>query len=249
MSEFYVGYLAKAPAGIARRIRLAVGLLFAIAVIGGLTFACVQRTYAPAVFEYGKERHFEGVLEARPFPTLIVNRPNSLNSGTSRYLLVAEGKHGADSEVSEFDGKTVRLRGALIYRGDQTMIELVNGSISVASQSDNAPSVSKSLGAFELSGEIVDGKCFLGVMNPGSGKVHRDCAALCLSGGIPPLFATNDFRGAPAILQLTNSNGKPLRVAAFLDRVGQPLRIKGTAVEKGDTLIFEADPSTITVLR
>jgi hypothetical protein len=31
--------------------------------------------------------------------------------------------------------------------------------------------------------------------------------------------------------------------------VGQPLRIKGTAVEKGDTLVFEADPSTITVLR
>ena len=68
MSEFYVGYLPKAPAGIARRIRLAVGLLFAIAVIGGLTFACVQRTYAPAVFEYGKERNFEGVLEVRHVP-------------------------------------------------------------------------------------------------------------------------------------------------------------------------------------
>jgi len=248
MSEFYVGYLPEAPAGIARRIRLAVGLLFAIAVIGAITFACVQRTYALAVFEYGKERNYEGVIEQQPFPTLVVKRPGSTDSGSSRYLLVAEGKHGADSEVSEFDGKTVRLRGALIYRGDQTMIELVKGSISVAGQLDKAPSVLKSLGTFELSGEIVDGKCFLGVMNPGSGKVHRDCAALCLSGGIPPLFATNDFRGAPAILQLTNSNGKPLR-AAVLDRVGQPLRIKGTAVENGDTLIFEADPSTITVLR
>jgi hypothetical protein len=249
MSEFYVGYLPKAPDGIARRIRVAVGLLFAIAVIGAITFACVQRTYAPAAFEYGKERNFEGVIEQQPFPTLVVKRPGSTDSGSSRYLLVAEGKHGADHEVSGIDGKTVRLRGSLIYRGDQTMIELVNGSISVTGQSDEAPSVSRSLGTFELSGEIVDGKCFLGVMNPGSGKVHRDCAALCLSGGIPPLFATNDFRGAPAIFQLTNSNGKPLRAAAFLDRVGQPLRIKGRAVEKGDTLIFEADPSTITVLR
>ena len=80
MSEFYVGYLPKAPAGIARRIRMAVGLLFALAVIGALTFACLQRTYAPAVFEYGKERNFEGGIEARPFPTLIVKRPNSPNN-------------------------------------------------------------------------------------------------------------------------------------------------------------------------
>ncbi len=249
MSEFYVGYLPKAPAGIARRIRMAVGLLFALAVIGALTFACLQRTYAPAVFEYGKERNFEGGIEARPFPTLIVKRPNSPNSGSSRYLLVAEGKHGADREIAEFDGKTVRLRGTLIYRGNQTMIELVSGSLSVTGQSDKAPSVPKSLGTFDLSGEIVDGKCFLGVMNPGNGKVHRDCAALCLSGGIPPLFATNDLRGAPAILLLTNSNGQPLRKAAFLDRIGQPVRIKGTVLDKGDTLVFEADPSTITVLR
>ena len=41
MSEFYVGYLPKAPAGIARRIRLAVGLLFAIAVIGGILISMV----------------------------------------------------------------------------------------------------------------------------------------------------------------------------------------------------------------
>jgi hypothetical protein len=27
-----------------------------------------------------------------------------------------------------------------------------------------------------LTGEIVDSKCYLGVMNPGQGKVHRDCA-------------------------------------------------------------------------
>jgi hypothetical protein len=249
MNEFYVGYLPKAPAGIARRIRTAVGLLFAIAVIGALTFASVQQTYAPADFEYGNVRNFDGVIEVRPFPTLIVKRPNSPNSGSSRYLLVAEGKHGADREVAGFDGETVRLRGSLIYRGSQTMIELVSGSLSVTGPSDRAPSVAKSLGTFDLSGEIVDGKCFLGVMNPGSGKVHRDCAALCLSGGIPPLFATNDFRGAPSILQLTNSSGQPLLKAAFLDRVGQPVRIKGTVLNKGDTLIFEADPSTITVLR
>ena len=39
-----------------------------------------------------------------------------------------------------------------------------------------------------LRGEIVDSKCYLGVMNPGEGTVHRDCAARCLSGGLPPML-------------------------------------------------------------
>ena len=36
------------------------------------------------------------------------------------------------------------------------------------------------LGPVELTGEIADSKCWLGVMNPGEGTVHRDCARRCL---------------------------------------------------------------------
>ena len=249
MNEFYVGYLPKAPAGISRLIRAVVIGLIAIAVIGAFIFAYVQRTFAPAIFEYGKQRSFEGIIERKPFPTLLVKRPGFPDPGSSHYLLVGEGKHGADDEVSDFEGKSVRLKGTLIYRGSQTMIEVVRGSISVAGSAEALPAAEKMLGVFELSGEIVDGKCYLGVMNPGSGKVHRDCAARCLSGGVPILFATNDFRGEPAILQLTDTNQKPLPKAAFLDHVGQPVRLKGTVVENGDTLIFEIDPSGIIDLR
>ena len=249
MNEFYVGYLPKAPAGISRLIRAVVIGLIAIAVIGAFIFAYVQRTFAPAIFEYGKQRSFEGIIERKPFPTLLVKRPGFPDPGSSHYLLVGEGKHGADDEVSDFEGKSVRLKGTLIYRGSRTMIEVVRGSISVAGSAEALPAAEKMLGVFELSGEIVDGKCYLGVMNPGSGKVHRDCAARCLSGGVPILFATNDFRGEPAILQLTDTNQKPLPKAAFLDHVGQPVRLKGTVVENGDTLIFEIDPSGIIDLR
>jgi hypothetical protein len=119
----------------------------------------------------------------------------------------------------------------------------------VAGPAEEMPASPKTLGNFELNGEIVDGKCYLGVMNPGSGKVHRDCAVRCLSGGVPILFATNDFRGEPAVLQLTDSNQKPLSKATFLDHVGQPVRLKGTVLENGDTLIFAIDPSGITQLR
>ena len=249
MNEFYIGYLSKAPAGISRRVRAVVIAVMVIGVAGAIMFASVQRTFAPAMFEYGKLRSFEGVIERKPFPTLLVKRPGSADSGSSHYLLVAEGKHGADDEVSAFEGKSVRLKGTLIYRSDQTMIEVAKDSLAVARPAEAVPATAKALGVFELSGEIVDGKCYLGVMNPGSGKVHRDCAARCLSGGVPILFATNDFRGEPAVLQLTDSNQKPLPKATFLDHLGQPVQLKGTVVENGDALIFEIEPSGITQLR
>ncbi len=248
MSEFYVGYLPKAPAGIARRVRTAVAMLFFLATIGAIAFASVQRGFAPSAFEYGKERKFEGVIEQRPFPTLIVVQPGSADAGSSRYLLVAAGKHGADQQIAGFAGKKVQLRGTLIYRENQKMIELVSGSIAALGDAGQARSVTKDLGTFELTGEIVDGKCYLGVMNPGNGKVHRDCAVRCLSGGIPPIFATNNFNGSPAVLLLAGSNQKPLSKEAFLGRVAQPLRIRGRVTQNGDTLFLETEPSAISSL-
>jgi hypothetical protein len=71
MNEFYVGYLSKAPVGIARRIRASVVLLFILAAIAAVVFARVQRTFAPSVFEYGKVRTFEGTIDATPISILI----------------------------------------------------------------------------------------------------------------------------------------------------------------------------------
>jgi hypothetical protein len=248
MNEFYVGYLPKAPSGIARRIRAVVVFLLVFAAIAAIVFARVQRTFAPSVFEYGKLGTFEGIIEASPYPILIVEEPGSAEPGASRYLLVAEGKHGANSQMAAFAGKTVQLRGTKIYRDNQAMIEVVTGSISVMGDSKQRRAASKELGNFELTGEIVDSKCYLGVMNPGYGKVHRDCAVRCLSGGIPPVFATNDFNGRPAILILTDHSKAPLPKEAFLGRVAQPVRIRGGVVQTGDTLFLETEPSAISPL-
>lgn len=248
MNEFYVGYLPKAPVGIARRIRGLVVLLFILAAIAAVVFARVQRTFAPSVFEYGKVSTFEGTIEATPYPILIVAEPASIEPKASRYLLVAEGKHGADSQVAAFAGKTVQLRGTKIYRNNQTMIEVVTGSTLVMGDSKQPRPAGKELGNFELTGEIVDSKCYLGVMNPGNGKVHRDCAVRCLSGGIPPMFATNDFNGHPAILVLTDQSKGPLPKEAFLGHVAQPVRIRGSVIQTGNTLFFETQQSAISPL-
>src|SRR3989441_548490 len=83
-------------------------LLFIFAAITAMVFARVQRTFAPSVFEYGKVGTFEGTIEATPYPILIVAGPGSTEPKALRYLLVAEGKHGADSQVAAFTGKNVR---------------------------------------------------------------------------------------------------------------------------------------------
>ena len=248
MNEFYVGYLPKAPVGIARRIRTVVVLLLIFAAIAAMVFARVQSTFAPSVFEYGKVSTFEGTIETTPYPILIVAGPGSTEPKSSRYLLVAEGKHGADSQVATFTGRNVQLRGTKIYRENQMMLEVASGSISLKGDSAQSVPPSQELGAFELSGEIVDGKCYLGVMNPGSGKVHRDCAVRCISGGIPPVFATNDFNGSPAILLLSDLDQKPLPKESFLKLVAQPVRIRGKVIKTGETLYLKTEPSAISPL-
>jgi hypothetical protein len=248
MNEFYVGYLPKAPVWIARRIQVVVVLLFIFVAIAAIVFARVQRTFAPSVFEYGKVGTFEGTIETNPYPILIVAEPGSAGPRASQYLLVAGGKHGADSQVGAFNGKHVQLRGTKIYRDNHTMIEVMTGSISVMGESKQPRPASKELGNFELTGEIVDSKCYLGVMNPGSGKVHRDCAVRCMSGGIPPIFATNDFNGSPAILLLTGLDQQPLPKESFLKLVAQPVRIRGKVVETSETLYLKTEPSAISRL-
>jgi hypothetical protein len=248
MNEFYVGYLPKAPAGIARRIKTLIAIVLVLGAVAAITFARVQKTFAPSTFEYGKERTFEGVIESRPFPALVTTGPGATDTQAKRYLLVATGKHGADSQLQPYAGRTVRLRGTLIYRDPQSMIELVKDSVAVIDDAHQVPAPPTDLGSFDLTGEIVDSKCYLGVMNPGNGKIHRDCAVRCLSGGIPPIFATNDFRGIPAILVLADAGGKPLPKETFLNLVGQPVRVHGKVLQPGDTLFLETEPREILAL-
>jgi len=244
MTEFYVGYLPKAPSGIARKMKVVVVVLFTAATTCAIGFAALQRTYSRSFFESGKERTFDGIIEASPYPILL-SSPDAANASASRYLLVANGKHGADSQLAAYIGKSVRLRGRLIYRDDQKMIALSGGSVAVLGDAPQNQLAPRDLGEFELVGEIVDSKCYLGNMNPGNGKVHRDCAVRCLSGGIPPVFATNDFNGSPAVLLLTGPNQKRLPREAFLDSVAQPMRIHGTVMQIGNTLLLETESSAI----
>ena len=98
----------------------------------------------------------------------------------------------------------------------------------------------RDLGPVTLNGEIVDSKCYLGVMNPGQGKVHRDCASRCLSGGIPPLFIESD-NGRQFLL--VAQDGRPLRYEVFKEFIAEPISVTGELVQRADTRVLRIDPS------
>lgn len=247
--EFYVGYLPKAPARMAGIVRLTVLLLTALAALTAFLVVREQRDIATALFEFGVAREFEGVIALKPYPMLRVQRPGMVSgerAAFSRYLLVAPFKFGADEIVAPFDGKKVRLKGSLIYRDNKTMIELA-GVDAVTEIGEGVADASLSFGEVTMSGEIVDSKCFLGVMNPGELKTHRACAVRCISGGIPPVLVVRGRDGTAHYLLLVDRQMGQVN-QAVLPMVAQPVKITGELVRHDDWWVLKADPGRYELL-
>jgi hypothetical protein len=238
---FYVGYLPRSPAGLARFTRGKVILVGVVALLLGLVFATVQGPFGPGVFEYGEPRSFEGIVRAAPVPQLLVERPGrgAGASSYSQYLLVAAGKFGAQEQARLFDGRRVRVEGTLIGRDRRTMIEVET----IQAGGDSAPDFDlavESLGRGTYVGEIVDSKCYMGVMKPGSTKVHRACAQRCISGGVPPVLMVRDHLGRAVTFLLTDEHGRGLG-GEVLPYVGIPIEITGDVEKHGELLVLASD--------
>jgi hypothetical protein len=235
--EFYVGYLPNAPRGLRKLLRNASLALLGLAALVAITLVVGLQKLPRSVFEFGNVQDFTGIIQAQPYPTLLVRDGNTL----AQYLLVAEGKHGAD--VTGFAGKTVKLQGTRIYRDGLTMIEVAAGSLQAVNDAANTNVPTQELGTFTLVGEIVDSKCYLGVMNPGETKVHRECAVRCISGGIPPMLIARDAAGNKIALQLVSASGAPVN-QDVLELVAEPVELTGQVVRAGEQLLLKAEPKT-----
>jgi hypothetical protein len=248
--EFYIGWEDKAPSGIGWPARWVALLLVLIALAASILFAVAQRTIASSVFEWGKVKSFTGILRSHPCPHLLVPRPGAIGGqpSFSTYYLVNPFKFGFDPDAAaRWDNQSVSLKGTLIYRGNQTMIEVAANSIKpigTPASPSPAPVQSVSLGRQTLTGEIVDSKCFLGVMNPGALAPHRACAIRCISGGIPPILLVRPASGPALHFLLTSPDGHPVN-KQILDRVAEPVTITGEVIRQGDLLILGADPATV----
>jgi hypothetical protein len=201
-----------------------------------------------SAFEWGTQKSFTGILQTEPYPHLLVTRPGTVDGSPqfSTYYLVAPWKFGLNRDaIASLDGQPVTLKGALIYRGNQTMVETKPEWIRAAAKvsGPGAAPQTVSLGKQTLVGEIVDSKCFLGVMNPGQLAPHRACAIRCISGGCPPVLLVRQKQGAPFCLLLVSAEGKPVN-KQVLDFVAEPVAISGEVERQGELLILRADPST-----
>ena len=245
----YVGYHPVGPPWVARIGRRVVVAVASLVGIAALARAAGQGPVSANRFEYGEFRDFEGLVVARPVPALLVPRPGRTEreAAYSRYVLVGEGKHGVGPIVNDLDAHLVHLRGHLLYRENQTMLEIVTGSMATLpgpSAAVPVPAEVGELGSVTITGEIVDSKCFLGAMNPATRTIHRGCAVRCLSGGLPPLVVVRDTAGVAAYLYLTGPKGEAVN-RSILHLVGVPVTITGRVERRGDLLVLLTDPTSI----
>jgi hypothetical protein len=243
----YVGYHAKTAARIARGVQRRLLVLGLFVVGSAVLLASAQRRAEPGVFEYGHPRSLHGQISEFPYPSLLVPGPSLTDreAAYTRYLLVAEGKHGAQSLVDGLDGQWVNLRGTRIARPGREMLEVPAGGATVTPPASTVPlgipvPPSQRVGRLTLEGEIVDSKCWLGVMRPATGNVHRGCASRCLSGGIPPLLMTLDSAGIASHYLLTDAEGHPAH-ARFAELVGRRVRLTGEVWRDADLNLLRVE--------
>ncbi len=229
---FYIGYLPKVPAPHASRVRRYLLVVLALVPCIALAAALLQRPIDPGTFEFGTSRTFEGVLYEHPLPMLrLVDRSaNPATGAVVNLLLCGSGKHGLPEFARGHDGEKVRFDGTLIFRRGVAMIEMNSpetfSALGPPAENEKRNRV-ESLGQLHLHGEIVDTKCFLGVMRPATGKVHRACAIRCLSGGIPPGLWVRDAAGNEAVFLLAGRDGTALELD--LQLAGLAVEVTGTA--------------------
>jgi hypothetical protein len=247
--EFYVGWAPAMPPATRRFVHRVVAAALAVAAAIAVTLASAQAPFAASVFEYGDEREFVGTIRETPAPHLVVDGPGCTEvcAARSGWLLAHYGtKRGAADLVRGLDGRRVRLRGVLVYRGDQTLLDVVPGSIepiaATAGETIRAAEV-EDLGEQTLRGEVVDGKCHFGVMRPGSGRTHRDCAARCIASGAPPMLWVHDAAHDRDLhVLLVGADGRALG-HELLPWVAEAVEVTGRVARNDGLLVLYAEPS------
>lgn len=230
--EIYVGYLPVPPR---QRRFLRVAVPVGAWLLCAMTFLWARSQNAPGISRWDDQhaRTFSGLVIAEPYPMLFVDDADG--AGSTPLLLVEVGKHGGQ-RAAVFHGKRVTVSGWVLRRDGRTMLEMEPGAAAFSPKkgtsdpllTEREPSMPPVtvIGRSTLRGEIVDAKCYLGAMRPGEGKTHKDCATLCIRGGIPPVLVVNGRTGNPEYYLLTNEQGGALDVSV-LPLVADPVEMTG----------------------
>lgn len=242
--DFYIGWMQNAPSSFARFARKYLLLLFFIVVTLGFLLAMNQKKFSRSNFEFGKTTVVKGIYFSSPVPHLLVADQNDY----VMIPLVGYGKHGAEGVMEELgaqyksslSGKQISVRGTLLYGDGKVLMQIDKHDdplMNVSNEAGTLPVIETDEGEVSLTGEIIDPKCYFGVMKPGEGKVHKDCAIRCILGGIPPVLKMVNGKGANAYILLSGKNIND-RVKDF---VATPSEITGHLKKYNDWEILEVN--------
>jgi nitrite reductase/ring-hydroxylating ferredoxin subunit len=189
--DFFIGWAADVPLSLSQFLKRSVVAICAVAALMAISLPNLSEELKDSEFTFGDIQEYEGTFHMLPVPRLTI--------GNEDHLLIDFGKFSASRSIKEYeqlhnvqlDQTILKIEGTPISYNGRNLIEL---SDQVASIKEHKSTLSISnlektdLGSISLKGEILDAKCFFGVMNPGDGPVHKFCAALCIEGGIPAVI-------------------------------------------------------------
>lgn len=248
--EFFVSYIeGSLGEKTKKQLRRFSWISLFIIVLAGFIFSFTQKPFKNSSFELSSESKITGVYHESPYPML---RVEVAEKEFKNILLLGFGKSSVNPFLQELlekektlQGKTLSIEGNLIYYNGKTLIQVTDAekvkliNANPVLLNNNIP-----IGEISLSGEIIDPKCYFGVMKPGNGKIHRSCAALCISGGIPPVLATDDGNKLAPYFLICDLDGKPINIAV-LPFIGKPSEIKGMVEKMEDWYLLKIDIDNI----
>ncbi len=243
MAEFYIGYNPKAPPGIGKHVKRVVILLGVLVLLLAWVLASQQRGFAGSTYEYAEETTISGFLSDYPVPSIHYYQNVKLDQMPvlQTIPLVKFGKIGGQELAKLWKqnlGTWVSVKGHLIYYDGKALLE-VNDPQSmqpavrpagIGEWSEISPA-NVQYEQTKFVGEIVDAKCYFGVMKPGFGKPHRSCAIRCISGGIPAVLKVRDKLDRVNYHLMIMKEGTAKDLAA---RIGETVEVNGFLQQSGD---------------
>ncbi|CAN5727344.1 hypothetical protein BH10BAC3_BH10BAC3_05470 [soil metagenome] len=256
---FYIGWMAEAPKSYARQIRKALVILAVLVPAVAIVLAFSQKNFSTSSFEFGQLTTIKGIYLQQPFPSLKVISSKDI-MGNFTYItipLVGYGKFGAGGAIAQIEKqnnislnkKLVTLKGSLLYSDGKTLLQVdVNDHPLVQVDTNSGipeylPKVTD-LGMVNIRGEVLDPKCYFGVMKPGHGKPHRDCAIRCLLGGISPVFYVRNAESQSNYYLILGEHGEKIN-EQLRDFVADPVKLEAHAIKYDDWIVLYVNPSSI----
>ncbi len=250
--DFYIGWKEEVPPENASFLKKILILLFILIPI--LVFAVVffQKPFNNFKFEFGKTTSITGTYYENPIPILIADKGMLADSLSHDIILVGYGKFGAkgiikniEKDKGSLNGKKITLEGTLIYGDGKTLLELTAAEKAlkeVLNMPTKKPLAKLMTKDISLAGEIIDPKCYFGVMKPGEGKIHKSCAIRCISGGIPPVLKTKNKQNLNQYYLLLDQSGQAIN-KQVLPFVAEQITISGKTnqVSNWDVLYINID--------